>query len=169
MEELFEPESILDTKITSGRRFYLVKWKNFPMNKCTWEPTHHLLNCDNLIAEFEKSVTTSSEEQKLKKQCRKRKVRGQSMVLNPDAEGVYNETICGNLPNEKLTIARDRYANKYSNVVSLLCREQNSKTVQFRAKLNDGSFAWISNEDAHSYLKDQLISFYEQVLKFQTS
>lgn len=30
-EELFDAEYIIDMKVTAGRRFYLVKWKDYPM------------------------------------------------------------------------------------------------------------------------------------------
>uniref|UniRef100_A0A0R3S4D0 Chromo domain-containing protein n=1 Tax=Elaeophora elaphi TaxID=1147741 RepID=A0A0R3S4D0_9BILA len=45
-EVLYEPEYIVDMKVTSGRCFYLIKWKDFPMSDCTWEPTENLINCE---------------------------------------------------------------------------------------------------------------------------
>ena len=34
---------------------YLVKWENYPMNQCIWEPEENLKNVQQLLQEFEKN------------------------------------------------------------------------------------------------------------------
>lgn len=31
---------------------YLVKWKNYPMDQCTWEPYRNLTNCQDILSEY---------------------------------------------------------------------------------------------------------------------
>lgn len=31
---------------------YLIKWKNYPMDQCTWEPYRNLTNCQEIMAEY---------------------------------------------------------------------------------------------------------------------
>lgn len=31
---------------------YLVKWKNYPMDQCTWEPYRNLTNCPDVLNEY---------------------------------------------------------------------------------------------------------------------
>lgn len=31
---------------------YLVKWKNYPMDQCTWEPYRNLTNCHDILNEY---------------------------------------------------------------------------------------------------------------------
>jgi len=48
----FEVESIRDTRTTtSGQQKYLVKWKNYPEQDSSWEPTENL-NCPEILQRF---------------------------------------------------------------------------------------------------------------------
>lgn len=49
---------------------YLVKWKNYPMEQCTWEPYRNLTNCMEVLSEYNASKTISRdvyESEKFKK------------------------------------------------------------------------------------------------------
>uniref|UniRef100_A0A0M3ITI6 Chromo domain-containing protein n=1 Tax=Ascaris lumbricoides TaxID=6252 RepID=A0A0M3ITI6_ASCLU len=52
----FEAEQIIDKRVSPcGRRIhYLVKWKEYPVSESTWEPPANLVNCKELIREYER-------------------------------------------------------------------------------------------------------------------
>jgi hypothetical protein len=58
LEELYEPERIIDKRTINGETQYLVKWRNYPDSDNTWEPPKHLKNCRNLIRRFYQSSQT---------------------------------------------------------------------------------------------------------------
>src|SRR5437588_11174430 len=63
-EKEYEVEKIISCKIRITRRwvqgknkitrklFYLVKWKGYPEDECTWEPGEHLTHADDEIETF---------------------------------------------------------------------------------------------------------------------
>uniref|UniRef100_A0A915BC82 Chromo domain-containing protein n=1 Tax=Parascaris univalens TaxID=6257 RepID=A0A915BC82_PARUN len=53
----FEAEQIIDKRVSPcGRHIhYLVKWKEYPISESTWEPPANLVNCKELIREYERS------------------------------------------------------------------------------------------------------------------
>lgn len=50
--ELYEAEAIRETRVTNGKREYLIKWKNYPESENTWEPPKHLVNAQRLLKNF---------------------------------------------------------------------------------------------------------------------
>lgn len=59
--EVYDVEKILGKKIENGKKFYLVKWENYPESKNTWEKASNILSID-LIDDFE-----NAERNKLKR------------------------------------------------------------------------------------------------------
>ena len=55
--EEFEVEQILGERKRRGRTEYLVKWKGWPDESNTWEPTHHLKNSQAAIREYRTGST----------------------------------------------------------------------------------------------------------------
>jgi hypothetical protein len=51
-EPEYEVERILDTKLLRRKRYYLIKWKGYPLYDATWEPAKNLVNASELIKEF---------------------------------------------------------------------------------------------------------------------
>jgi len=51
----YEVEKILDKKVRNKEEFYLVKWKGYPTEENTWEPSRHLVNCWSLVEVFERT------------------------------------------------------------------------------------------------------------------
>ena len=66
-EREYEVERILQSEIREkrqGRRkkkslFYLVKWKGYPNDECTWEPGIHLTNAHKEVEEFHQQNPTA--------------------------------------------------------------------------------------------------------------
>ncbi|CAI9612852.1 unnamed protein product [Staurois parvus] len=58
-EDVFEVESILDSKIEGGKVFYRVRWKGYDSSGDTWEPEAHLDDCKEVLLEFRKKQAES--------------------------------------------------------------------------------------------------------------
>lgn len=52
---LWEVEKILAKKEIKGIPTYLIKWKNWDSEYNTWEPMSNLVNCSDILEEFEKN------------------------------------------------------------------------------------------------------------------
>ncbi|XP_018105792.1 plectin isoform X1 [Xenopus laevis] len=53
-EDVFEVESILDSKIEGGEVLYRVRWKGYDSDGDTWEPEAHLDDCKEVLLGFRK-------------------------------------------------------------------------------------------------------------------
>jgi hypothetical protein len=53
----YEVEAILDDKLLNKQKWYLVKWKGFPTEDNTWEPSYNLTNCSTLLQQYHKCKT----------------------------------------------------------------------------------------------------------------
>jgi len=51
--EFYDVEKILDKKKIRGKYKYLIKWKGYPMDQCTWEPLSNLQTIKKMLQEFE--------------------------------------------------------------------------------------------------------------------
>ncbi|XP_069825902.1 M-phase phosphoprotein 8 [Dendropsophus ebraccatus] len=51
-EDVFEVESILDSKTEGGEVLYRVRWKGYDSEGDTWEPEAHLDDCKEVLLEF---------------------------------------------------------------------------------------------------------------------
>ena len=55
----YNVEKIIARKIRRNKKLYLIKWENFPLENCTWEPLSHLKNVFFLVEKFEKDYPHS--------------------------------------------------------------------------------------------------------------
>lgn len=51
--EVYDVENILKKKIVNGKKFYLVKWENFPESESTWEVASNIFSSE-LVDDFER-------------------------------------------------------------------------------------------------------------------
>ena len=50
--QVYEVENVIDKRQKGRRVEYLVKWKGYSLEECTWEPLKNLQNCPELIQAF---------------------------------------------------------------------------------------------------------------------
>ena len=65
-ENCIEPytvEKILDKKISKGKVLYKVKWKNYPLSQCTWEPKDNFID-KSVVDDFEKEFKGKPEKRR---------------------------------------------------------------------------------------------------------
>ncbi|KAG8584747.1 hypothetical protein GDO81_004755 [Engystomops pustulosus] len=60
-EDVFEVESILDSKIEGGEVLYRVRWKGYDSDGDTWEPEAHLDDCKEVLLAFRRKQAEKKE------------------------------------------------------------------------------------------------------------
>lgn len=55
----YEVEKIIAFKKIKSKKLYLIKWENYPVSQCTWEPSENLSNVRDMVKEFEKDYPNS--------------------------------------------------------------------------------------------------------------
>ena len=55
----YEVEKIITRKKLKRKKYYLIKWQDYPINDSTWEPISNLKNIRNMILDFEKEYPKS--------------------------------------------------------------------------------------------------------------
>lgn len=113
--KLFEVEKILDKRTRNRKIEYKVKWVNYPISECTWEPISNLRNVKQMINEFEEKGSLFKQQQ------------AQSALFNTGNQAEQNQSL---MKKRKRT---DDYAeptmdNIKSNSINLdLKREETNK------------------------------------------
>ena len=65
-ENIIEPytvDKILDKKIVKEKVIYKIKWKNYPLSQCTWEPIENFID-KSVVNDFEKQLKTKPEKRR---------------------------------------------------------------------------------------------------------
>ena len=53
LNEMYEVEKIINSKIYRNKKYYLIKWLCYPINEATWEPKSNLKNLNYMLDRFE--------------------------------------------------------------------------------------------------------------------
>ena len=79
-------EAIIDQRLVKGKKEFLVKWKGYFDDECTWEPPEHLVNAEDKMLEF--TVSHPEPQQSKKKPTTPRKAgtksRSNTFFNTPD-------------------------------------------------------------------------------------
>ena len=69
-DEEYVVEKVLDKRISPNgiKTEYLLKWKGFGFEDCTWEPSENM-NCDDLMEAYEKERKAIYETKKKRREC----------------------------------------------------------------------------------------------------
>ena len=65
-QKLYDVEFIITSKIKGKKKFYLIKWKGYPITDCSWEPISHLSNVNDMVKEFDDNFPNSINHKNLK-------------------------------------------------------------------------------------------------------
>ena len=52
----YKVEDIISRRFHNGVNQYLVLWKDYPIDQCTWEPEEHLTNCQEILIDFKRRL-----------------------------------------------------------------------------------------------------------------
>ena len=63
---LYDVEYIITRKTIGKKYFYLIKWKDYPITQCSWEPISHLHNVIDMVNEFNDNFPYSIKQESLK-------------------------------------------------------------------------------------------------------
>ncbi|XP_038626582.1 chromodomain Y-like protein 2 isoform X3 [Tachyglossus aculeatus] len=158
--DLYEVEKIIDKrKDKKGKWEYLIRWKGYGSNEDTWEPTHHLLHCEEFIAEFN-GLHWSKE-----KQVKSGKPSSACKFLPESQSASIEETTYRPSEFEK----DPTLANRDSNLQSVMKRKTDGKTDVFDTRLRYS----IRQNENNSRFRDIVVrkedGFTHVVLSSQTS
>ena len=102
-EQLYNVEKILDHRFVNGKLEYKIKWENYPMSQCTWEPLKNLENVKDLVDEYNNNhpVKTDTKEARTKKKNESKTFINKKRKNEPK-EKTNNETDENNVPSKNL-------------------------------------------------------------------
>ena len=68
--KIYEVEKIINRKTCRNKKYYLIKWFDYPIYESTWEPKSNLKNVNYLIEEFEEEYPLSIDQNMYKIFCK---------------------------------------------------------------------------------------------------
>ena len=100
----YNVDKIITRKIKSGQKFYLIKWKGFSLEYCSWEPISHLTKILNIVEIFDNNFPDSIEKEEYaqfkklyKKYNKKKLVKSINSKINIDKKTSSSNKIIINL------------------------------------------------------------------------
>ena len=120
MEEknFYEVDYIKDRRKANGRYEYLIKWKDYGDEECTWEPLSHLVFMKELVEKFDNDYENGNLPENLRKEkndvdvndrINENEQREKNLELNDEKE---IENIINNVKNKRKRINLGRKRNK---------------------------------------------------------
>ena len=146
MVEEYEVEKIVDKRMKKGKPEYYVKWKNWPDEDNTWEPVDNL-ECEDLIAEFEKNQGKGKKAAEKRKPEPEKKPEKAAKKTNPKgfARGLSAEKIIGatNDPGELYFLIKWKGSDEADLVAA---KEANIKIPQVVIKFYEDRLNWYEDD-----------------------
>ena len=66
IKKLYDVDKIIARKIKRGKKYYLIKWKGYSLDYCSWEPLSHLTNILHAVKFFDDNYPLSIEKEEYK-------------------------------------------------------------------------------------------------------
>eukprot|EP00079_Xenopus_tropicalis_P033456 XP_017947227.1 PREDICTED: M-phase phosphoprotein 8 isoform X3 [Xenopus tropicalis] len=98
-DDVFEVESILDSKIEGGEVLYRVRWKGYDSEGDTWEPEAHLDDCKEVLLEFRRKQA-ENKPKPVKKEMPQQKL-SPSDLFEADSESEQSDQKVDSPPKKK--------------------------------------------------------------------
>ncbi|KAL7677820.1 hypothetical protein ACOME3_004053 [Neoechinorhynchus agilis] len=161
-------ESVLDKRIKSGRVMYLLKWKGYPKNESTWEPSENC-NCEELINQFEAKRTTNRKKiSPIAPICKSANVR-RSLRSNQKRRITSSSLSALNIqvqetPSKDLAI-QDRNSNKH--IIEVLGISHEDDRNQYAVREEDGNIVIVDSTTAAMKYPLEVVAFYKSRIKEQ--
>ena len=128
---IYDVEKIITRRNVGKKRFYLIKWKGYPISDSSWEPITHLYNIIDMVNKFNENFPFSIEEEllnkyyestkdknpKLKKKIKK-KHTNKKVKLNKIIIPIDNTDIDINIENSFIKEEKDDESNIETNIIS---------------------------------------------------
>ena len=148
----YDVERIIARRTRKGRTEYKIKWENFPMSQCTWEPMKNLENVRYLVDEYNndhppknKKKTFLSKKRKLSdknKECSdKNSDKFEKSVKKAEKNTKKNEK---NGKSENASKKLEKNSKKNENYKK---DENNSKKIEISSKKTESSSKKDENEN----------------------
>lgn len=105
--EYYEVEAIKSKKLFNNTWKYLIKWKNYPDSRNTWEPVENLTDCKTLFTAFENEYENQKQRKMQLQSSSNNEKRGIDKSLLKRSEREENEdaaitTILNSMPAKRL-------------------------------------------------------------------
>ena len=189
VDNLYNVEKILDVRFINGKPEYKIKWENYPISQCTWEPLKNLETIPHLIEEYNKShpMKLESKRSNSRTLISKKRAKSKNGIGNSEKninikqnEKIENSNekketeIVKNEKEEKpeIRIEEDdkdifKVDKKLKEVVTV--KMQSGKLmalVDKEGENGENTKSYISTEDLRKMNPWILLNFYESKIKF---
>ena len=171
----YDVEKIIARRTRKGKIEYKIKWENFPMSQCTWEPMENLENVKYLVDEYnnehppkskknsfinkkrknsDKDKESSENSEKSVKKTEKNIKKNEKNGKNVENDTKKNENY--SKKSEKNSKKNENYSKKNEN--NLKKDENSSKKLEISSKKTESSSKKDENGSKSSSKKSQNIS-----------
>ena len=113
----YNVDKIITRKIKRGKKFYLIKWRGFSLEYCSWEPISHLTKILNLVEIFDNNFPDSIEKEeytkflKLYKKYKKKKLVNSLTTFENKNKNISSNKIIINLEELNINEMKDEKEN----------------------------------------------------------
>lgn len=130
-DNLYNVEKILDRKISNGKVLYKIKWENYPLNQCTWEPEKNLENVKSMVEDFNNNHPMNLNSQEKKKKINTKTLTNKKRKKSPE------KTIENNLEKEEREKEKENELNEKDFGNNLEKNQKDENTKNEATKEND--------------------------------
>ncbi|KAF0419068.1 chromatin organization modifier domain-containing protein [Gigaspora margarita] len=166
-EEIYEVEQVLQHKEKRGVKYYLIKWKGFGEDECTWEAETNVY-ADDLVEEYWTKKKEEEEEtaSTSKSKGRKRAAQSTALITKQDAK---RQRSSKKTKSPRTKMEEDEFDEDWENqvvAVETVTRDDKTGELLVYLKWKNGETSRHPAKDANARCPQKMIKFYEQRLTF---
>ena len=134
-QKLYTVDKIITRKIIKGKKFYLIKWKGYPLEYCSWEPKYHLTNIIEEVKFFDDNFPLSIERKEYKQFLRlfqnyQKKKKLNKNERNETKKPKSNIIIIG--LDELIVMDRNEEQNEKDNELSIISGNESQIEINIK-------------------------------------